>query len=156
VAAMNPPSEVFRSKSVSWAEEQKFRKKLSGPIMDRIDLWTEVAKIEHSELTEKNNSGESSEKIRERVLKAREIQKKRFGKGKLNAEMSARDIQNLIELKPEVKKTLEDAALAMDFSPRVFHKMIKLARTIADLDGEENIEQKHILEALQYRPKDII
>ncbi len=156
VAAMNPPSEVFRSKNISYAEEQKFRKKLSGPIMDRIDLWTEVSKIEHSELTEKNNSGETSEKIRERVLKAREIQKKRFGDDKLNAQMSARDIQNLIDLKPEVKKTLEDAALAMDFSPRVFHKMIKLARTIADLDGEENIEQKHILEALQYRPKDII
>jgi magnesium chelatase family protein len=91
-----------------------------------------------------------------RVLKAREIQKERFKGDKLNAEMSARDIQNLIDLKVEVKKTLEDAALAMDFSPRVFHKMIKLARTIADLDGEKYIEQKHILEALEYRPKDII
>jgi magnesium chelatase family protein len=89
-------------------------------------------------------------------LEAREIQRKRFREEKLNSQMTARDIQNLIHLKDEVKKTLEDAALAMDFSPRVFHKMIKLARTIADLDGVEEIEQKHILEALQYRPKDII
>jgi len=156
VAAMNPPSEVFTNSSVSWAEEQKFRKKLSGPIMDRIDLWTEVSKIEHSELTDKNKKGESSEKIRKRVLKAREKQKERFESDKLNAQMSARDIENLIELRDGVKKILEDAALAMDFSPRVFHKMIKLARTIADLEGSEKIEESHILEALQYRPKDII
>ena len=156
IAAMNPPSEVFRSKSVSYAEEQKFRKKLSGPIMDRIDLWTEVSKIDHKDLTDKKNQGEKSQEIKKRVLKAREIQKKRFGGEKLNSQMSARDIQNLIDLKPEVKKILEDAALAMDFSPRVFHKMIKLSRTVADLDESENIEEKHILEALQYRPKEIL
>ena len=156
VAAMNPPSEVFTNSSVSWAEEQKFRKKLSGPIMDRIDLWTEVSKIEHSELTDKSKKGEFSEEIRKRVLEARKKQKERFGSDKLNAQMSARDIENLIELKDGVKKILEDAALAMNFSPRVFHKMIKLARTIADLDESEKIEENHILEALQYRPKDII
>lgn len=156
IAAMNPPSEVFRSKSVSYAEEQKFRKKLSGPIIDRIDLWTEVSKIDHKDLTDKKNNGEKSEEIKKRVFVARKIQRERFGGDKINAEMSARDIQDLIELKNDVKKILEDAALAMDFSPRVFHKMIKLARTIADLDNQENIEQKHILEALQYRPKDII
>lgn len=156
VAAMNPPSEVFRSKSVSFSEEQKFRKKLSGPIMDRIDLWTEVSKIEHKDLTDKKNNGEKSEEIRKRVLSARKKQKDRFREDKLNAEMSARNIQDLIELTDDVKKTLEDAALAMDFSPRVFHKMIKLGRTIADLEGAKDIEQKHILEALQYRPKDII
>ncbi|HIP34405.1 MAG TPA: hypothetical protein EYG89_06820 [Bacteroidia bacterium] len=112
--------------------------------------------MEHKDLTDKKNNGEKSEEIRKRVLSARKKQKDRFREDKLNAEMSAKNIQDLIELTDDVKKTLEDAALAMDFSPRVFHKMIKLGRTIADLEGAKDIEQKHILEALQYRPKDII
>ncbi len=156
IAAMNPPSEVFRTKSVSYAEEQKFRKKLSGPIIDRIDLWTEVSKIDHKDLINKNIQGESSQEIKQRVLKARKIQMERFNSDKLNSGMTAKDIQEKIELKSEVKKILEDAAMAMDFSPRVFHKIIKLGRTIADLEGGEDIETKHILEALQYRPKNII
>ncbi len=157
VAALNPPSEVFRDGAVvSHFEQQKFKKKLSGPIMDRIDLWTEVAKVDHKELSEKKTDGETSEQIRKRVSQARIIQEKRFGEERLNSEMSVQDINNFVVLGKEEKDLLQNAAIKMDFSPRVFHKIKKIARTIADLEGVENITSEHILEALQYRPKEII
>lgn len=157
VAALNPPSEVFRdSSNVSNFEIQKFKKKISGPIMDRIDLWSEVAKVDHKDLSEKKVSGEKSEVIRRRVEKAREKQKKRFGEERLNSEMSVKDINHFVVLADEEKKLLEDAAKNMDFSPRVFHKIKKIARTIADLENSEEIKKEHLLEALQYRPKEII
>jgi magnesium chelatase family protein len=156
VAALNPPSEVFRDSGVSVFEIQKFKKKLSGPIMDRIDLWSEVAKVDHKELSEKKESGEKSEVIRKRVEQARKIQEKRFGEERLNSEMSVKDINNFVILEEEEKRLLENAAIKMDFSPRVFHKIKKIARTIADLENSDKVKSKHILEALQYRPKEII
>ncbi len=157
IAALNPPSEVFRGgMDLSFSEIKKFQKKISGPIMDRIDLWTEVSKVEHSELSEKKTSGESSEEIRKRVERAREIQRQRFGREKLNAQMSVKEINELIELGEEEKALLEKAAKTMDFSPRVFHKIKKIARTIADLEGSGVVKSEHLLEALQYRPKEII
>jgi magnesium chelatase family protein len=156
VAALNPPSEVFRDSGVSVFEIQKFKKKLSGPIMDRIDLWSEVAKVDHKELSEKKESGEKSEVIRKRVEQARKIQEKRFGEERLNSEMSVKDINNFVILEEEEKRLLENAAIKMDFSPRVFHKIKKIARTISDLENSDKVKSKHILEALQYRPKEII
>lgn len=157
IAALNPPSEVFRDgASVSNFEVQKFKKKLSGPIMDRIDLWTEVAKVDHKDLSEKKESGDKSEVIRNRVERARKIQEKRFGEEKLNSEMSVKNINDFVILGEEEKKLLENAAIKMDFSPRVFHKIKKIARTIADLENSQKIKSEHILEALQYRPKEII
>ena len=83
IGALNPPSAVYRTKNISFTEEQKFRKKISGPIMDRIDLWVEVDKIEHKDLIEKNEQRESeSKKVKERIIKARKIQKERFGENK--------------------------------------------------------------------------
>jgi magnesium chelatase family protein len=94
--------------------------------------------------------------IRNRVEMARKIQEKRFGEEKLNSEMSVKNINDFVILDEEEKKLLENAAMKMDFSPRVFHKIKKIARTIADLEGSEKIKSEHILEALQYRPKEII
>jgi len=157
IGALNPPSTVLMTSRVSYAEEQKFKKKLSGPIMDRIDIWVEVDKISHQELLEKRKKTESqSEKIKKNILEAREIQEKRFGQKKVNARMSARDIEKKIKLSKDVGKILVEASEKLDLSPRVFHKMIKLARTIADLEKKEEISEEHILEALQYRPQDII
>ncbi len=167
IAALNPPSEVFRNEFVTPAEERSFRKKLSGPIMDRIDLWTEVSKIDYKKMSEKifdfeenkNKKIEKkdiSEEIKKRIKKAREIQKKRFGKEKLNSDMNAREISKFIKLEKEEKDILETASKSLNISPRVFHKILKISRTIADLENSEKIKKEHLLEALQYRPKEII
>jgi len=129
---------------------------MSGPIMDRIDIWLEVDRVLPSDLSGVSE-GEKSEIFRAKVESAREMQKNRFNKsGKKilrNSEMSARDMVTLITLDKESRKTLDLAAERLGFSPRVYHRMMKVARTIADLEGSEEIKNAHILEAVEYRPK---
>ena len=153
IAALNPPSAVYRSNAlISPADERRFARKISGPIMDRIDMWVEVPLIEHTELL-KNSDGETSTEVRKRVTHARNICKKQRGLTS-NSALSPQDIKKLV-IGDDAIKTLNEAAKNLSLSPRVYHKMIKLARTIADLAGSAHIENGHILEALQYRPKDI-
>jgi magnesium chelatase family protein len=158
VAAMNPcPCGNFGTKKICSCtpiQIDKYKRKLSGPIMDRVDLWVEVSDIDHKTLTEKG-SGSQSEEIRERVIRARQKQKRRFEgeKIKTNSEMGAKEITNMIRLPQDVKNILNESAKRLDLSARSYHKMIKLARTIADLDNSPEITKEHILEALQYRPK---
>ena len=153
IAALNPPSAVYRSDVlISPADQRRFARKISGPIMDRIDMWVEVPLIDHKELLG-TPEGETSQVIRERVIKAREVTRAR-GVSK-NAQLSSQDIKKL-SMSSESRETLDTAASSLGLSPRVYHKVIKLARTIADLDHENQIQQHHILEALQYRPKDIL
>jgi magnesium chelatase family protein len=138
---------------------ERYKRKLSGPIADRIDLWVEVSKIEHDKLADKKLSGQSSKEVREIIQKARDIQKKRYSKEKisqnisLNSELSVKQLTNLINLTDECKKILNDSAKVLDLSARAYHRIIKTSRTIADLEGEREIKPGHILEALQYRPK---
>lgn len=162
VAAMNPcPCGNFGIKGKPCTcppiNIDRYRRKISGPILDRIDITVEVSKINHEDLSNNLKTGEKSADVRKRILKAREIQKKRFEKtGKkifLNSQMSARDIITHIKLGEPVKKLLIDSAQRLDLSARAYHRIIKLARTIADLEGKEEIAENHILEALQYRPK---
>jgi magnesium chelatase family protein len=135
----------------------RYRRHISGPIIDRIDMWTEVSAISHAALSERSK-GESSLSIRERVLKARAIQEKRFEnhlrKIKLNSEMSAKDIPHYCVFSQEAKQILNTSSERMGLSGRSHHKIMKLARTIADLRGDELIEKEAILESLQYRQKD--
>lgn len=155
IAALNPPSAVYQNNSViTAADERKFQKKLSGPIMDRIDMWVHVPKVEHTKLLEKTTS-ESSKVIASRVCKARIPQQERNGQ-RLNSSIRPQDINRIWELTQEAKNILNTAAEKLQISPRVYHKLIKLARTIADLDTSKNILEKHMLEAIQYRPKDIL
>jgi len=136
---------------------ERYKRKLSGPIVDRIDLWTEVSSIDHASLGEKERSGEESALIRERVASARKLQRERFTKlglkHKTNSDLGAKDIAKVIDLSPKVKSELDRAAQALDLSARSYHKVMKIARTIADLFQSEKITADHIHEALQYRPK---
>ena len=123
-------------------------------------MWIEVTRIEHEKLSEKNEGGESTEAIKGRVLGARKAQEERYAGNErnifLNSRMNVRDLEHHIALSDSVKETLNQAAKKLDLSARAYHRIIKLARTIADLERSEDIEQKHILEALQYRPKAIL
>ncbi len=134
---------------------EKYKRKLSGPIMDRIDMWVEVSKVEYEKLTQGRELHEGTEKIKPRVERARNTQAQRFNdiKIKTNAELSSKDLVKKIILSDEVKELLNESAKKLDLSARSYHRIIKLARTIADLEGTEEINQNHILEALQYRPK---
>ena len=160
VAAMNPcpcGNFGFRGKQCVCTPSalQRYRRKMSGPIVDRIDLWLEVDRVLPSDLSGETE-GAKSHVYRSKVADARNKQTKRFGeKSKItkNAEMSARDIINFVPLSNDARQTLNMAAERMNFSPRVYHRMLKVARTIADLDESEDIKREHILEAVEYRPK---
>lgn len=136
---------------------ERYKRKLSGPIIDRIDLWTEVSSVDHASLGSKERSGEASEKIRARVSAARNFQRERFAKlglkHKTNSDLGAKDIANVIDLSPKLKLELDHAAQSLDLSARSYHKVMKIARTIADLYQSDKITSDHLHEALQYRPK---
>jgi len=165
IAAMNPcPCGNYGSRTKECicraTDLLKYQRKLSGPIMDRIDMWVEVSQINHADLSgrKSDNQKKDNPKIRERILSARTMQAERFSKIKrkikTNSDMNSKDISNLIELSPEVKDILDKSASRLDLSARAYHRVIKLARTIADLEQKKEIELSHILEALQYRPKE--
>lgn len=133
---------------------ERYRRKISGPIADRIDLWATMGPVELRELGKRNREGTETKNARAQVAKARTAQEKRFGtKTKTNSELSPREIDELVPLAPGVRATLEKAGERLNLSPRAFHRVIKVARTIADLDGVPDITEPHILEALQYRER---
>lgn len=157
VAAMNPtPLGGAEDDGILTERERlRYQKKISGPIIDRIDMWIEVANIDHETLSEKKKTSNESEKIRNQVKQAREKQYKRFGCANCNSDMSVKDIDNHITLSDPVKRLLNLSAKQLNLSPRSYHRVVKLARTIADLDESEDIGEPHLLEALQYRPKNL-
>ena len=165
IAAMNPcpcGNYGFRGKPCVCTPTslQRYRRKMSGPIIDRIDIWLEVDRINAEQLSG-NDEGAKSEFFRNKVVNARHVQNARFSESNIknktyltrNSEMSARDLINFISLEPEAKSALNLAAERLGFSPRVYHRMLKVARTIADLDNSKEITRDHILEAVEYRPK---
>ena len=136
----------------------RYKRKLSGPIMDRIDIWVTVGSVDYEKLSTQEKEGEQTKTIKERVLKAREIQTKRFKnsprKINTNSEMNVKDLAIFAPLDNQTKQILNQSAERLQLSARAYHRTIKLARTIADLALSENITQSHILEALQYRPRE--
>jgi magnesium chelatase family protein len=161
VAAMNPcPCGNAGSKNKACickpSDLDRYKRKLSGPIMDRIDLWVSVGNVDYKKLGGEG-TGERSEKIKSRVIGARVRQKERFQKLgrdiKTNSEMNVKDLSNVVKLKKEVRDLLDDSAEHLGLSARAYHRVIKIARTIADLENSPEVESNHILEAIQYRPK---
>lgn len=161
VAAMNPcPCGNAGSKKKACicrpSDLDRYKRKLSGPIMDRIDLWVSVGNVDYKKLGAEG-TGEKSENIKARVLKARTIQKNRFKKlGReisTNSEMNVKDLGTIVKLSGKVRDLLDDSAEHLGLSARAYHRVIKIARTIADLENSEDVKENHILEAIQYRPK---
>ncbi len=134
---------------------QKYRSRVSGPLLDRIDIQIEVPPVPFGELTAALE-GESSEKIRVRVLKAREIQKKRFGELKIhaNAQMTGRLLRKHAAIDSEGAGLLEKAVAKLSLSARAYDRILKVARTVADLEGVAQIRTQHLAEAIHYRSLD--
>lgn len=161
IASMNPcPCGYGKEKNCSCSPKDiaHYRKKISGPIVDRIDMWVSVSKVEYDKLSNPSGHNENSASIRKRVIFARRKQSVRFSnKGiknkRVNSEMSVSDIEKCIVLGGDVKEILTSSAGRLGLSGRAFHRTIKLSRTIADLMGSKEIKKEHVLEALQYRQK---
>lgn len=159
VAAMNPcPCGNYGHPEITCTcmpmALERYRRKISGPIADRIDLWITMGPVELGELGKRNEEGTETAAARQAVLDARARQEKRFGEtGKTNSDLSPRELDDLVPLAPQARATLEKAAERLALSPRAYHRVIKVARTIADLDGSEDVKETHLLEALQYRQR---
>jgi magnesium chelatase family protein len=134
---------------------QRYRRRLSGPLLDRIDLHIEVPRISHKELSD-TEEAEGSSAIRSRVERARQIQRERFAGSKTlcNAAMKPRQMRKFCALDETGQQLMEMDTDRLGFSARTYTRLLKVARTIADLDGEENIRQEHLAEAIQYRSLD--
>lgn len=160
VAAMNPCpcgnwGNPLRECKCSVSEIKRYRSRISGPILDRIDIHIEVPPVKYQELLEGGPS-EGSEEIRSRVTRAREIQRERFkGEGiYCNAQMGPKQVKRYCSLSKGAKGLLEGAMKRLGISARAFNRILKVARTIADLEGREEISEDHLFEAINYRALD--
>jgi magnesium chelatase family protein len=181
VAAMNPCpcgyyGDAQKPCTCAQAVVTKYQKRISGPLLDRIDIHIEVPRVDYEKLSG-DRMGESSASIRERVQAARDIQRERFGIRSLreapprgqtsgkqsletlqsdivcNADMHLAEIRRFCRLPDEGQRLMRAAMTQLNLSARAYHRILKLARTIADLAGSEEIQSTHLAEALQYRPK---
>jgi magnesium chelatase family protein len=133
----------------------RYQAKISGPLLDRIDIHVTVPRVDYDKLMG-DTRGEESARVRERVERARDRQKQRFADMPgmfANADMSAGDIQQLCDLTDEARQLLELSVRRMQMSARAYHRVLKLSRTIADLGDDDVIQVQHVAEAIQYRPK---
>ena len=169
IAAMNPCpcgyyGDTQKPCTCAYALVTKYQKRISGPLLDRIDIHIEVPRVDYEKLSG-DRVGESSESIRTRVQAARNIQQARFmnpnhlpNNGSspdivCNADMRVGEIRQFCKLQDEGQSLMRAAMTQLNLSARAYHRILKLARTIADLAGSEEIGSVHLAEALQYRPK---
>ena len=160
IAAMNPCvcgflTDPQKECTCTPMQIQRYRSRVSGPLLDRIDIQIEVPGLRYQELASKD-AGESSNVIRERVNQARKIQLNRFEQSKIhaNAQMGAKEIKRYCAVKEDADRLLETAINKLGLSARAYSRVLKVGRTIADLAGLESIEAAHIAEAIQYRSLD--
>ncbi|MDT5261368.1 MAG: magnesium chelatase family protein [Acidobacteriota bacterium] len=136
---------------------QRYVGRISGPLLDRIDIHVDVPAVRFKELSDRGSpEGENSASIRERAIKARGLQRERFGDCGIfsNAQMSSRLIRRHARLDEEGERLLESAMTRLGLSARAYDRILKVSRTIADLDGREDIQPKHVAEAVGYRSLD--
>ena len=159
VAALNPcpcgyHGDRQKECRCGFGEVLRYRNRVSGPLLDRIDIQLSVPAVSWQELSG-GQTGESSEAIRVRVLKARKRQKERFGNGaRCNARMRSREIRQYCEVTSEGSGLLQKAVQTMNLSARAYDRILKVARTIADLADEDAILPEHLQEAIGYRALD--
>lgn len=136
-------------------EVRRYLSRVSGPILDRMDICVEALPMRFAEITA-GGSGETSARIRERVMAARERQAQRFAGTRLhfNADMGSGEVERFCELGEKERAYMEKMFTAMQLSARAYHRILKVARTIADLDGSERIGELHLAEAICYRQSD--
>lgn len=156
VAALNPyRGSEDGTRDLARAMQETYKNKISGPILDRIDIWIDVLHVDYDTLEAKSVDDNETKRAQEAIAGGRLKQAERLrNRGVMtNAEMSSRDIDETITLTPDVKELLKKSAASLNLSPRSYHRLIKVARTIADLEDCEEIAVPHLLEALQYRVK---
>ncbi|OHA17263.1 MAG: hypothetical protein A3C79_02995 [Candidatus Taylorbacteria bacterium RIFCSPHIGHO2_02_FULL_45_28] len=158
IASMNPcPCGLGKDAGCTCSERviACYRQRLSKPIMDRIDIWISVAKIDYNRLAASHYEAERSETIRSRIISARTRQVNRFHAHDrhiyYNSEMGAEDIEKYVQIDESARNILRISAEKLSLSGRAFHRVIKVAQTIADLAGKDCVEKEFVLEALQYR-----
>ena len=162
VVAMNPCpcgylTDPRHECTCSPSKIQRYMAKVSGPILDRIDIHVDVPSVRYRDLVEDSENLEDSETIRKRINTARDIQKDRYSRFKrihANAHLEPRAIKRYCRIDDEGERILRRSIDTFGFSARAYHRILKVARTIADLDGEEHILSRHVSEAVQYRTLD--
>ena len=157
VAAMNPcPCGYYPDRNkcrCTQPQIEKYLGKVSGPLLDRIDLCVELQPVDILHLQTKI-TGESSEQMRERIERARKMQEKRYAgtEYRFNGDVSSADVDHYCSLGETEKNVMEQLYHTLELSARAYHRILKTARTIADLEEQENIAKEHLLEAACYRP----
>ncbi len=161
IAAMNPcPCGNYGSRHAQCrctiAQVQKYRNRVSGPMLDRIDLHVEMTEVEYDDIVSRETKAETSAAVRARVDAARVVQRARFAKDKIlcNAQMNNRLIEKYCAPDAQANALLKQAFKKLNLSARAYHRILKVARTIADLDASESIGVSHVAEAIQYRSVD--
>ncbi|OGI03049.1 MAG: magnesium chelatase [Candidatus Melainabacteria bacterium GWF2_32_7] len=161
LAAMNPCpcgyyGDTIKQCSCNDFQAKRYWSRLSGPLLDRIDIQIDVPRLKEEELLNHSPSGETSKTVRERVIKAREIQVSRFKDENMvsNSQMTPKLIKKYCKLNTDSENMLRNAISRLNLSARAYDRILKLSRTIADLQGKKDIEASHIAEAIQYRTLD--
>ena len=161
IAAMNPCpcgylGDPVRECRCAASAVQRYQKRISGPLLDRIDIHIEVPRVEYEKLAEKRG-GESSSAVRVRVTVARKRQEARYGGTALhtNADMGPKELASYVTLDDAAEGMMKAAVRQLQLSARAYHRVLKLARTIADLGGDDGVQVQHVAEALQYRSRQL-
>ncbi|HAV10276.1 MAG TPA: magnesium chelatase, partial [Dehalococcoidia bacterium] len=162
ISAMNPCpcgyyGDPVKECKCTTGEIVRYQKKISGPLLDRIDIFIEIPRVEYDKLSD-DALGEASATVQKRVEAARQKQINRFRETKLtcNTDMTALEVKNFCQIEPQAQTLLRTAMKQLQLTARAFHRILKLSRTIADLDNSDTIKTNHLAEALQYRPRPAI